>query len=737
MSSLSRLLYLAFCLSLLFLGSNSEDDDRTTYIVYMGSHPKDRVSTRAHHERMLGEAIGSSFAPRSLLHSYKRSFNGFVAKLTEDEVQKVSEMKGVISVFPNGKKQLHTTRSWDFMGLSQQVSRVPSIESDIIVGVLDTGIWPESPSFLDEGYGRPPPKWKGSCEASLNFSCNNKIIGARSYRTSGSYVIGDIQGPIDSNGHGTHTASTVAGGLVRQASMLGLGTGTARGGVPSARIASYKICWSDGCPEADILAAFDDAIADGVDIISLSVGGHTPNNYFNDSIAIGAFHAMKNGILTSMSAGNDGWKPFTIRNFSPWSLSVAASTTDRRFLSKVQLGDGRSFNGVTINTFDLNGTQYPLVYAGNIPNVTAGFNGSISRFCTRNSVDRDLMKGKIVLCDHFVSPKKTIFLKGAIGIIMQDNNPKDLSSPFPLPASHLGTQEGALISSYANLTSLPTATILKSTEGKYKETPFVASFSSRGPNPITPDILKPDLSGPGVEILAAWSPLGPPSGAKEDSRQLLFNIISGTSMACPHATAVAAYVKSFHPSWSPAALKSALMTTAFPMRADLNPEAEFAYGSGHINPLSAVNPGLIYNATEIDYVRFLCGQGYSTKLVQQVSGDNSSCSRGDFDLVFDLNYPSFALSTPISTSISQVYRRRVTNVGSANSTYNAIVSGPSGLKITVNPSVLSFNALGEELSFEVTIEGSISRGIASGSLVWDDGQHKVKSPIVVFDPNTF
>ncbi|XP_022922127.1 cucumisin-like [Cucurbita moschata] len=735
MSSLSRLLFLAFCFSQLFFCSNSEHDDRKTYIVYMGSHPKDRVLTRSHHVRMLQETIGSHFAPHSLLHSYERSFNGFVAKLTEVEVQKVSEMKGVISVFPNGKKQLHTTRSWDFMGLSQQASRVPSVESDIIVGVLDTGIWPESPSFLDQGYGPPPRKWKGSCEVSSDFSCNNKIIGARSYRTNGQYPINDIQGPRDSNGHGTHAASTVAGGLVRQASMLGLGSGTARGGVPSARIASYKICWSDGCPDADILAAFDDAIADGVDIISFSVGGQTPRDYFNDSIAIGAFHAMKKEILTSMSAGNNGPKSFTVRNFSPWSLSVAASTTDRKFLTGVQLGDGRSFNGVTINTFDLNGTQYPLVYAGNIPNI--GFNGSISRFCLTNSVDKESVKGKIVLCDFFVLPTNLNFLEGAIGIIMQDNNPKDLTFPFPLPASHLGTQEGALISSYANLTSLPTATILKSTEGKYKATPFVASFSSRGPNPITPDILKPDLSGPGVEILAAWSPIGPPSGAEEDTRQLLFNIISGTSMSCPHATAVAAYVKTFHPSWSPAALKSALMTTAFPMRSDLNPDAEFAYGSGHINPLGAVNPGLIYNATEIDYVRFLCGQGYSTKLIQQVSGDNSSCSRSDSNVVFDLNYPSFALSTSISTPISQVYRRRVTNVGSANSTYNAIVSGPSRLKITVNPSVLSFKALGEELSFEVTIEGSISSGIVSASLVWDDGQHKVRSPVIVFDSTSF
>ncbi|CAK9310792.1 unnamed protein product [Citrullus colocynthis] len=230
------------------------------------------------------------------------------------------------------------------MGLSEQVSRVPSVESDIIVGVIDTGIWPESPSFLDRGYGPPPPKWKGSCEVSPQFSCNNKIIGARSYRSNGQYPINDIKGPRDSDGHGTHTASTVAGGLVGEASMLGLGSGTARGGVPSARIASYKVCWSDDCFDADILAAFDDAIADGVDIISLSIGPTSTREYFDNPFGIGAFHAMKKGILTSMSAGNEGPRPFTIRNFSPWSLSVAASTTDRKFFTGVQLGDGRKFN---------------------------------------------------------------------------------------------------------------------------------------------------------------------------------------------------------------------------------------------------------------------------------------------------------------------------------------------------------------------------------------------------------
>lgn len=178
-----------------------------------------------------------------------------------------------------------------------------------------------------------------------NFGSDHfsKIIGARYYRASGNFGSGDFQSPRDSEGHGSHTASIAAGGLVSKASLYGLRAGTARGGVPSARIAVYKICWYDGCYDEDILAAFDDAIADGVDIISISVGGSFAMSYFTDSIAIGAFHSMKNRILTSNSAGNSGPGYASVVNVSPWSLSVGASTIDRKFQAKVMLGNGQVF----------------------------------------------------------------------------------------------------------------------------------------------------------------------------------------------------------------------------------------------------------------------------------------------------------------------------------------------------------------------------------------------------------
>ncbi|XP_022743352.1 cucumisin-like [Durio zibethinus] len=705
--------------------------NKKSYIVYMGNQRKDGSSTSSLHKSMLQDPFGSNFAMKSVLCSYKRSFNGFVVELTEEEAQKMAGMSGVVSVFPNEKRNLHTTRSWDFMGFSEQVERA-ALESDVIIGVLDTGIWPESESFNDKGLGPPPIKWKGICQTANNFTCNNKITGAQYYRSDGLFGSDDLISPRDSSGHGTHTASTAAGGLVNRANLFGLGYGTARGGAPSARIAVYKICWSGGCYDADILAAFDDAIADGVDIISLSVGWRIRRDYFNDSIAIGAFHAMKNGVLTVNSTGNQGPNRATITSFSPWSLSVAASTTDRKIFTKLKFGNNMIYKGVSINTFDLNNEMYPIIHGGNAPNTIGKFTWASSRFCLQNSLDHNLVKGKIVLCDMLGTGREPL-LAGALGAVMQDQGAKDFAFSFPLPASYLDLVDGSKILIYINSTSNATATIFKSNEDNDTMAPYVASFSSRGPNPITPDILKPDLSAPGVDILAAWSLLSPVSQIKGDNRFVPFNIISGTSMSCPHVSASAAYIKSFHPTWSPAAIKSALMTTASPMSSGINLDAEFAYGSGHVNPIKAVNPGLIYDSEEVDYIKFLCGQGNGTRFVQLVTRDDTTCSEATNGTVWDLNYPSFALFTTASETVSRVFNRTVTNVGSPMSIYGANVTAPAGtLKIRVNPSVLPFTSHGQKLSFALTIEGTTDKSIVSASLEWDDGVHKVRSPIIVF-----
>ncbi|RZC47701.1 hypothetical protein C5167_040643 [Papaver somniferum] len=704
--------------------------DRKVYIVYMGELPTESEYTPvSHHQNILQEILEGSSVQDTLVHSYKRSFNGFSAKLTENEVQKLSGMEGIASIFPNRIYQPLTTRSWDFIGLPENVKRMPIVESDTIVGVIDTGIWPESESFSDDGFGPPPKKWKGVCDGGHNFTCNNKLIGARYYEglSSGEGSARDTQG------HGTHTASTAAGNIVEGASFYAIAKGNARGAVPSARIAAYKVCFSGGCKSDAILAAFDDAIADGVDIISVSLGSLWPVPFDNDPTVIGSFHAMKKGILTSHSAGNSGPNPQTVANDAPWLLTVAASTTDRRVMDKIVLGNGKTFRGLGVNGFKLNGTKFPLLYGDD---VSTTCEISAAQSCLKGCLDKDLVEGKIVICDSVADLAVPVpFAAGALGTIMVTKEQFLVSSSvYPLPAALINTTSGDLVKSYFKSTRNPVATILKAERIKDSEAPVVALFSSRGPNSFTPDIIKPDISAPGVDILAAYSPVASPSDILGDTRSVKYNILFGTSMACPHATGAAAYVKTYHPDWSPSAIKSALMTTAFAMNNTKNSDAEFAYGSGQIDPVKARNPGLVYVTHADDYVHFLCGMGYDSSRVKLII--NSTCpGKGNTpDQSRNLNYPSLGAHVKAGKKINLKFTRTVTNVGTTNSTYKVKTTSDDRITVAVEPKVLSFKSLNEKKSFVVSVvgDGLGSDEMARASLVWSDEVHIVRSPIVVY-----
>ncbi|KAF7831007.1 cucumisin-like [Senna tora] len=689
-------------------------------------------AVESYHTNMVQRVLPSNYAPKeALLHSYKKSFNGFVARLTEEEAERISEMEDVVSVFENTIHHPQTTRSWDFLGFPEHVSR-SSEEGNTIVGVFDSGIWPESDSFKDQGFDPPPPEWKGSCQ---NITCNNKIIGAKYFRVSGLFLEDDIISPRDTNGHGSHCASTAAGNVVGSASLLGLASGTARGGVPLARIAAYKVCWYAGCEDADILAAFDEAIADGVHVITLSIAPAQvipTRPYYEDVYAIGSFHAMKNGILTSKAAGNRGPEFYTMPNMAPWFVSVAASTTDRRFLTTVQLGNGRNYEGVSINTF-IPDRLYPLIYGEDA--VAAGARNSSARRCSGNSLNPALVRGKIVLCDSASPTQSRLLTNGVAGIIIRNDGTNDAGRIYALPATSLSQVNGSHVLNYIRSTRNPTGLILRSTEVTLA--PTVIPSSSRGPNRITPDLLQPDIAAPGLEILSAYSPTRSISGIAADNRKEKYSILSGTSIAAPHVAAIAAYIKSFHPTWSPAAIKSAILTTATPIRDSRlnNAEAEFAYGAGQLNPTGALNPGLVYNLSVSDYVRFLCGQGYDNTKLRLITRDNSDCDQIQHEFAWNLNLPSFVLPRNNNQNFHRVYQRSVTNVGRATSTYRPITTGTSsGFRVQVTPTVLSFSSIGETRSFTVTVSGTTSRRVTSASLVWDDGTHQVRSPIV--EPNT-
>ncbi|XP_057252111.1 subtilisin-like protease SBT4.15 [Beta vulgaris subsp. vulgaris] len=717
------------------------DDGRKSYIVYMGdiSQGIERLAVVKHHHSLLAEAIGDeSIARVAKIHSYGKSFNGFAARLLPHEASRLSEKRNVVSVFPNKMRKLLTTRSWDYLGMPEDLrQRNNQTESSIILGLLDTGIYIDAPSFSDEGYGPPPSKWKGTCEKGLNFTgCNRKVIGARYYNLGPD--IGMDPTPVDTDGHGTHTSSTAAGRSVNGASLFGVAEGTARGGVPNSRIAMYKVCGNFGCSDMSLLAGFDDAIADGVDIISISIGGPT-KNFMDDVVAIGSFHAMKKGILTVCAGGNEGPDEGSISNVAPWVLTVGATNVDREFRTVVELGNGMKLQGMSINTFSPKKTMYPLISAA------SAFNGTESPFtnvsmCDAGTLSESKVKGKIVLCLGLSSADWTVRSSHGAGTIIALDELQDMASTTLLPASFVSAEDGHLIGDYINTTKSPQATIYKTVTLKTTKAPVVASFSSRGPQLLARNILKPDISAPGMDILAAYSKLVSITNENLDNRFSYFNIISGTSMACPHVAGAAAYVKTFHPDWSPAAIKSALMTTAKPVNGN-GTENPLDSGSGLINPVAAVHPGLIYDLSGNDYIRYLCREGYNGTTLSLIQGLHKkvhyNCSKVKPGQGADgLNYPSLHVQLPTSdTKISKVFHRSVTHVGYGPAVYKATVTSPRGLAIKVIPDVLTFTKPHQKQSFKVLVQGTITDDTPytlSAFLEWNDSKYRVRSPVVIY-----
>ncbi|RDX66765.1 Subtilisin-like protease SBT4.15, partial [Mucuna pruriens] len=718
----------------------SNQNERELYIVYMGKLPMTTTyAVEDHHHNLLEATIGDKqIARESKIYSYGKSFNGFVARLLPHEAERLREEESVVSVFPNTYRKLHTTRSWDFLGMPLNVKRYPNIESHIIVGVLDTGIWVDCPSFNDKGYGPPPRRWKGNCATGANFTgCNNKVIGAKYFNLGQKILSSDSLSPADDMGHGTHTASTAAGVVVKGANLYGIGKGTARGGVPSARVAVYKVCWSTGCSDMDMLAAFDEAISDGVNLLSVSIGGPS-RDFLTDPIAIGAFHAMARGVLTSCSAGNGGPRPMSVENAAPWILTVAASSIDRQFTTLVALADGNNVSGMSINTFSPKKKMYPLTSGILAANLTYDTYGSAR--CDYGSLRKDKVKGKIVYCVGGTgSQDLTIRELGGAGTIIGLDDQIDASYTMVIPGAFVEAQTvGKTIDLYINSTKNSKAIIYKTTTREVPG-PFLASFSSRGPQVVTPNILKPDLVAPGIDILAAYSKLATLTGYREDTRHDVFNIISGTSMSCPHATATAAYVKSFHPDWTPAAIKSALMTTATPIRISDN-FTVLGSGSGQIDPVKALHPGLVYDMRLNSYIAFLCKQDFnSTNIGILIGIKNFNCTSIKPAPGTDgINYPSMHIQLlSASSRISAVFHRTVTNVGYGNSTYKAKVKAPKGLSVKVIPDTLTFTRLHQKLSFKVVLKGPpvpSETFVLSASLEWNDSRHTVRSPIIVFKP---
>uniref|UniRef100_A0A0E0KG86 Subtilisin-like protease n=1 Tax=Oryza punctata TaxID=4537 RepID=A0A0E0KG86_ORYPU len=753
-----RLLMVAVAVAVVVVAAAEE---RATYIVHMA-----KSAMPAEYGDDHGEWYGASLRSVSagkMLYAYDTVLHGFSARLTEREARDMAAMEGVLAVNPETRYELHTTRTPEFLGIAGNDELFPQsgTAGDVVVGVLDTGVWPESKSYDDAGLGEVPSWWKGECMAGTAFNssaCNRKLVGARFFNRGYEAAMGPMdttresRSPRDDDGHGTHTSSTAAGAAVSGASLLGFASGTARGMAPKARVAVYKVCWLGGCFSSDILAGMDAAVADGCGVLSLSLGGGAAD-YARDSVAIGAFAAMEQNVLVSCSAGNAGPGTSTLSNVAPWITTVGAGTLDRDFPAYVSLGNGKNYTGVSLYAGKaLPSTPLPIVYAANVSNSTAG------NLCMPGTLTPEKVAGKIVVCDRGVSARvqKGFVVRdaGGAGMVLSNtaaNGEELVADAHLLPAAGVGAKEGAAIKAYVASDPNPTATIVVAgTQVDVRPSPVVAAFSSRGPNMLTPEILKPDIIAPGVNILAAWTGKVGPTGIAADTRRVAFNIISGTSMSCPHVSGLAALLRSAHPEWSPAAVRSALMTTAYSTyTGDANPLLDaatgapatpFDYGAGHVDPASAVDPGLVYDLGTGDYVDFLCALNYTSTMIAAVARSKSyGCSESKTYSVYNLNYPSFAVA--YSTANSQAvessgaattvtHRRTLTNVGAAG-TYKVSTAAMSGVTVAVEPTELAFTSAGEKKSYTVsfTAKSQPSGTAGFGRLVWSDGKHSVASPI--------
>ncbi|KAI3962237.1 hypothetical protein MKX01_030787 [Papaver californicum] len=736
------------------LSSPFNDEIPETFIVHVSKLEKPSVFP-SHNDwytstlESLPAHLSLSDPRESIIYTYKNVFHGFAARLAPSQASHLRLQPGFLAILPQEIHQLHTTHTPHFLGLNGDSGIWPDSEyaDDIIIGVLDTGNWPESQSFNDSGItNRVPKRWKGICESGPGFpstSCNKKIIGARVYYKGYEEKLKnklnetrDSKSPRDTDGHGTHTASTAAGSVVKNAGFYEYGVGEAKGMATKARIAAYKICWSEGCASADILAAIDQAVADGVDVISLSVGSGMQHPYYEDSKAIGTFGATVKGVLVTASAGNSGPHPSTVGNGAPWIFTVGASTIDREFPCNVILGDGRVIRGVSLYSgMPLEKSNTDLVFAGDI--------GSI--FCKEGELNSTAAAGKIVLCrvggGNQRAAKGNAVKIGGVGVIIANSllRGEELTADSQLiPGTTVTFEDSNEIFKYIRTQQKPTASFdFKGTIlGSSPPAPKIAAFSSRGPNFITPEILKLDVIAPGVSILAAWTGAVGPTDLEVDKRRVEFNIISGTSMSCPHVSGLAALLRKAHPKWSPAAIKSALMTTTYNLDnagkifTDLSTGTDstpFEHGAGHPS----------------DYEAFLCSIGYSKTQISLFIHDKTvDC--GSHTLVTapgDLNYPSFSvIFEPPNDSVVK-HKRVVTNVGKpGDAIYRVKVNSPTSAEISVSPSVLMFTMSNQSLSYEITFT-SLSKAenntkIAFGSIEWTDSVHVVRSPIALMWPPT-
>ena len=733
----------------------------------------------ATHDKVLADA-GVSTADK--VQDYTNALNGFSAIISHADAVRLAADPKVKLVVPDelrqatsmpstgdGNSRVERNNLYDFLGLNGKGEAWGSgiTGQGVVVGVIDTGIWPEHPSFADDGtYSAPEMPLDTTARSACDFgntaanahdaafTCNNKLIGARQMLDSYRSLVGSESNEFDSarddNGHGTHTASTAAGNADIRATIFNRFKGTISGIAPRAQIIAYKALGEQGGFTSDLVAAIDQAVADGVDVINYSVGGGAAT-VTSDTIAF--LFAARAGVFSAVSAGNDGPDAATIGGPAdvPWVTAVGANTQLRFYDGYIKLANGKTYRGSSV-THGTRNAEFIDAAAAGISPADPDLNPAL---CLSGSLNPARVAGKIVLClrggNGRIAKSQAVFDAGGIGMVLYNETDVDtlFSDNFFLPTVMVDHTPGTAIKAWLATPGSHRGRLAAGAIGRSPfASPTMAYFSSRGPNPTGADIIKPDLTAPGVQILAGQTPLNSPESGPQGQ---LFQAIAGTSMSSPIVAGLYALLKQAHPDWTAAEAKSALMTTADTRVKDndrVTQAAPFAMGSGMAQPGkpgqrgSAFDPGLVFDAGFSDYLGYLCDEG-----PEAFNDPAATCAQlaaaGIPTTAPDLNYPSIGHAGVAGTT---TVVRTVTSVADSTLTWTAHATAPAGYTVTVVPDTLRL-APGDSASYDVTISNDGTAPFGEwrfGSMVWTagaggssysngyaDGGYKVRSPIAV------
>jgi hypothetical protein len=548
-----------------------------------------------------------------VVDSLRIVYGGVAARIPANAVETVLDIDGVVAVQENTVEQLLTDSSPEFVNAPPAYDVLGSTANageGTILGNLDSGVWPEHPSFADLGNLDAPPGPARECSFGDNpltpeadpFQCNNKLIGGAAFTEAYDACAADgrcLPDPYtgtarDGNGHGTHTSTTSAGNIVEEVETLGRPLPAIHGLAPGAWVMSYKVCGPSGsCFASDSAAAVGQAILDGVDVINFSIGGG--QQPFSDPVELAFLDAYAAGVFVSASAGNSGPGASTAGHLGPWVTTVGASTQTREFATTLTLtaGNGDTFtaDGASITP---GVAETPVVLARDFP-------GYEDESCGTEPSSPTLFDGFIIACERGGQARVwkgfVVFSGGGEGMVLYNPALQDVETDNHwLPTVHLpdGTDFVAFMDSHTDVTgSFPQG------EARDGQGDVMAAFSSRGPGGL---VIKPDLTAPGVQILAGETPTppeptpdegGPPPGN-------FYQAIAGTSMSSPHVAGAALLVRAVHPDWTPGQIRSALMTTSITdvLKEDLETPADpFDFGAGRIDIGEAIFAPLTIDET--------------------------------------------------------------------------------------------------------------------------------------------